>query len=101
MAWRKLKAIPDDTEIKGFQWWPQEAQDVKKEIMAALMRRINLRGKLKECRGRKDSEQYMTSLKRDQQRIREIVTSCIRHYQFESIECKKRFSHLLSDLHEI
>lgn len=39
---------------------------------------------------------YQISLWRDSRKVREIATSRVRHYQFETVEARSRFSHLLA-----
>jgi len=52
-------------------------------------------------RGKKDSYDYYIKMYRDQQKIRDRANKRVRIYQFETKECKDRFSHLLSDYNEV
>lgn len=66
-----------------------------KEFRVLLDRRINLKAGYPH-HWRKLNTVYQTGLRRDQQRIREIVQWRIVHFQFETPELNKRFAHLLS-----
>lgn len=76
------------------------AKEWLREFCKALHTRINRKAMLPvetNARGwRKLDRDYQISLWRDSRRVREIVTSRIRHYQFETVEARSRFSHLLA-----
>ena len=56
-AWRQLKALPPDAEIRGFKDWPEPARDVLREMHYGLHNRIN-RHDPRYMRGRKWSNDW-------------------------------------------
>ncbi len=42
-AWRTLKTIAPDAEIKGWEWYPIEARDILRDLRAGMHDRINRR----------------------------------------------------------
>lgn len=93
-AWQALKALPGHENVNGFHWFPDSAANILREMRAGLHDRIN-RHDAAYGKGRKWAEQYQTGMHRDAHRIQQIHQR-VRHYQFESIEARARFSHLLS-----
>ena len=44
-AWRKLKSLPPNTSVPGWEWYPVTAAEVLHELSRAVLDRINLRSK--------------------------------------------------------
>ena len=76
--------------------WNMEktAADTRKWFISAINNRINSRGQDYQ-RGKKDSQDYYWQAKRDQNRIRDNIDQRIIIRQFETKECRNRFSHLI------
>ncbi len=78
--------------------WNEDHADLdgwRRKFMSALHRRITIKGGCWPT-GRKADPLYETSLFRDAHRVRELLTTRIRHYQFETAEARSRFGHLLA-----
>lgn len=83
---------------------PVDFAEFRRKFLKALHNRINLKGgvdlyNVPNHRGqasRKFDSMYQTGLIRDCRRVREIVTTRLRVYQFETPEIRFRFGHLLA-----
>lgn len=42
-AWRKLKSLPPQKEVKGWEWFPTSAQSILRDMSRGVEDRINLR----------------------------------------------------------
>lgn len=63
---------------------------------SAMDRRINARAGIGAPRGRKDDPDWEIRAWRDSRRVRDILTTRLRVYQFETDEARRRFGHLLA-----
>lgn len=45
-AWKRLKTLPPETEISGWEWYPVEARHILREIRRGVTDRINRRGRM-------------------------------------------------------
>ena len=75
--------------------WPESAKKIYQGFLDALENRINLRGDDVK-RGKKDCYDWFCRARRDQRAIQDRINRRLCVYQFETKECRKRFSHLLS-----
>lgn len=72
------------------------ANEFDRWVINALNRRINERGGLPDCRGRKDTLDYQSALQRDARRIADCINHQVIVRQFETAEARERFDHLLT-----
>jgi hypothetical protein len=87
---------------------PIGLDEFRREFRRALNKRINLKGgrDLRSVlnhngrRARKFDQDYETSFYRDQRRVRDIILTRLRVYQFETREVRARFGHLLASHEE-
>lgn len=100
-GWKALNALPDETKVTvpgfivGMPGWPRQtstAGAVKASMTSAMMNRINRRGDL----AVREPRETEISLWRDSRRVRDILTTRLRVYQFETKAARSRFSHLLA-----
>jgi hypothetical protein len=72
-------------------------------ILRGLNRKINTYGGmlLERWKWRKWDDEYQVRFRRDQQSIRARVTRRVIVTQFETDEARRRFSHLLTDPHDL
>ena len=91
-AWRRINDLPDQAPVRTDWTGSRPAWLVRNEFAKALQARINERGGLSRA-----NEPMDIGLVRDARRIEDIKVRRIRHYQFESDLCRRRFSHLLSN----
>lgn len=103
--WKTIKSLPPDTLVSVPGWivgrdadWGGHARTVVaaglvlSHLRGALQRRINERGGLQVPPH--DDRWYC--FQRDADRLKQIRTARVRHYQFETKHARRRFSHLLS-----
>ncbi len=43
-SWKRLKSLPLDREVSGWEWYPVSTRDILREIRAGVHDRINRRG---------------------------------------------------------
>lgn len=96
-AWKKVLRAPPGTEFRKDWHTVLTVEEAKAEFSSCVNRRVNERGGEGWRNTRTDLE---ISFRRDQRRVMEILSSRIRHYQFETEECRNRFGHLLADRSE-
>lgn len=92
-AWRTVKGLPAGARVKHPDWarGTVTASEMLAEMRRALQRRINIRGGKPQ-----DNDPMPIELVRDSRRLDDILRRRVRVYQFESDECRARFSHLLA-----
>ena len=93
-AWRALLAADPVEQIRGFDYFPDSAGRILAKLRDGLHDRIN-RHIPNYGRGRKWDSDYQISLLRDSRRLRDIAQRIIVR-QFETVEARSRFAHLLS-----
>jgi len=101
--WKRVKAAyheSPNTEAPWLDGWTKPVCEIWQEFVTAMHSRINKRGGLGK-RGRKDSQDYVTRLRRDQRAIQAKVQNRVRLYQFQTVEAEKRFGHLLDSPFEV
>ena len=67
-SWKRLKAIPDDVTVSGWDWYPVSAGIIRRELMRGLHDRINRRDP-RYGRGRRWQDLYQIALRRDARRV--------------------------------
>lgn len=85
-------------EYVRYQWAGDylDAAAWRREFVTALHRRINAKGGVTVyCR--KADNDYHIRLWRDSRRVRELLTTRIIHRQFETVDARRRFGHLLTE----
>jgi hypothetical protein len=85
-AWRKLKALPPDAQIKGFEWFEDDAARVLRRLRDGMHGRIN-RHISGYGRGRKwdqDWQRHTRLLANDVNRPRLIVRESTVPFEFRS-----------------
>jgi hypothetical protein len=104
--WRRVaSAAATDPEQRVDPVWAYHAlgsnactmRELRGQFTCALHNRINSRGGLDGFRGRKDNSDYLAQCYRDQSAIRRRILKHVIVRQFETRECRRRFSHLLYD----
>jgi hypothetical protein len=91
-AWRTLKTLPPEAEVKGWEWYPVPARDILRRLHEGLHDRIN-RHDPRYGRGRKWDQRYQIGQRRDARRVNEyssrrLVEPCM---QLETPELQRRF----------
>lgn len=100
-SWTKLATLPPDMDVSvpgwviGYPGWgnmPMNAGEVLRRVRVAANNRINARAGFTP----REPREGTTELRRDADRVRDILTRRLRVYQFETKTARKRFSHLLA-----
>lgn len=78
------------------EWDGTTYEDKRLELLDKLNRRIAIRGGLLKSRGRCDTEEYYYMMIRDRDRIRDHIRGRRISREFETKECKQRFSYMLT-----
>lgn len=96
-AWRRAKELAQTAPNTQVRWmgWNQSAEKVYRDFLATLETRINARASLPECRGRKDSERYMTDCYRDRRALADHFKSHVIVHSLNTAECRRRFANLI------
>lgn len=59
-AWRLIKSLPPQEEVKGWQWWATDAGSILRDFSFGVHDRINLRGKVHSRWGKsRDASHYL------------------------------------------
>lgn len=95
-AWVALLAMAPESLCPGFDHFPEPAREILAAMHGGLADRIN-RHLPWYGRGRKWKSDYQIALWRDSRAVRDRVERRVRVYQFETIEARSRFSHLLAE----
>lgn len=98
LAWvRQVRAALDSGVTVQTSWdvMHRDPESFRAELWRAIDRRINLRAG-PSPRWRKWSSDYHYAALRDSRRIQDRVLRRVRVYQFETVEARRRFGHLLS-----
>lgn len=92
-AWRALLALPAEARVKEPGWAGAvvSASEMRRKMVSALHRRINLRGGDAAACEPVPIEWY-----RDARRLEDIKVRRVRVYQFERPEVRAKFGHLLA-----
>lgn len=80
--------------IAGWGFYMDKGE-AKRKLTWLIHVAINRKAGVPDQYGRKDDLDYQIRLRRDKYRLQDIAKR-VRVYQFETEECKSRFSHLLS-----
>lgn len=102
-AWRTLKTLDPEAEVKGWEWYPVPARDILRRLHEGLHERIN-RHDPRHGRGRKWSVAYQIDLRRDARRVNEYAARRIVDpvNRLSTPELQRRFQwHYTSDGLEI
>jgi hypothetical protein len=97
VSWKKaIQLAKDQPELIIRIDWNMEktAADTLKWFISALNNRINSRGQDYQ-RGKNDCQDYYWQARRDQRAIRDRLSHRLIIRQFETKECRNRFSYLL------
>lgn len=94
-AWAALKRADPAALFPGFAYFPERAESILHAMRGGLSERIN-RHVTGYGIGRKWDNDYQVRLWRDSRRLRDIAARIIVR-QFETVEARSRFAHLLTD----
>jgi hypothetical protein len=98
LRWYRAFVNSDYQEARILGEWGMymNREEARRRLMHMLDVAINRRGRLPEKRGRKDDYDYQIHPRRDRDRLRQIHSRIIVR-QFETVEVRSRFAHLLSE----